>query len=300
MMIRGVGRKLPSLFRLSSSSPYSVASVAGRNSWPQAPSLEREAADEKNDMLASFTRSSGFTGYSGFSRDSLQTMIVCMSLLMGEGFQPAGFASDALSAGSSTGGLPATVVALKNPTNQIVYDETVHERHSPGDPSKRAFTYFVLTGGRFIYASALRLLLLKFILSMSASRDVLALASLEVNLSNIEPGATVTVKWRGKPVFIRRRTESDIKLANTVTMSELRDPQEDSARVQNPEWLVVVGVCTHLGCVPLPNAGDYGGWFCPCHGSHYDISGRIRKGPAPYNLEVPQYSFLEEGKLLVG
>ncbi|BBN01518.1 ubiquinol-cytochrome c reductase iron-sulfur subunit [Marchantia polymorpha subsp. ruderalis] len=279
MMIRGVGRKLPSLFRLSSSSPYSVASVAGRNSWPQAPSLEREAADEKNDMLASFTRSSGFTGYSGFSR---------------------GFASDALSAGSSTGGLPATVVALKNPTNQIVYDETVHERHSPGDPSKRAFTYFVLTGGRFIYASALRLLLLKFILSMSASRDVLALASLEVNLSNIEPGATVTVKWRGKPVFIRRRTESDIKLANTVTMSELRDPQEDSARVQNPEWLVVVGVCTHLGCVPLPNAGDYGGWFCPCHGSHYDISGRIRKGPAPYNLEVPQYSFLEEGKLLVG
>ncbi|KAG6554097.1 hypothetical protein Mapa_004012 [Marchantia paleacea] len=279
MMIRGVGRKLPSLFRLSSSSPYSVASVAGRNSWPQAPSVGRETVDERTDVLASFTRSSEFSGYSGFSR---------------------GFASDALSAGSSPGGMPATVVALKNPTNQIVYDETVHERHSPGDPSKRAFTYFVLTGGRFIYASALRLLVLKFILSMSASRDVLALASLEVNLSNIEPGATVTVKWRGKPVFIRRRTESDIKLANTVSMSELRDPQEDSARVQDPEWLVVIGVCTHLGCVPLPNAGDYGGWFCPCHGSHYDISGRIRKGPAPYNLEVPQYSFMEEGKLLVG
>jgi ubiquinol-cytochrome c reductase iron-sulfur subunit len=135
---------------------------------------------------------------------------------------------------------------------------------------------------------------------MSASKDVLALASLEVDLSNIAPGSTVTVKWRGKPVFIRHRTDDDIKSANTVSLSELRDPQTDSERVVNPEWLVVVGVCTHLGCVPLPNAGEYGGWFCPCHGSHYDISGRVRKGPAPYNLEVPTYKFLDEQKLLIG
>ncbi|MQM18913.1 hypothetical protein Taro_051915 [Colocasia esculenta] len=196
--------------------------------------------------------------------------------------------------------LPATTAALKNPTSKIVYDEHNHERFPPGDPSKRAFAYFVLTGGRFVYASLLRLLILKFVLSMSASKDVLALASLEVDLSSIEPGSTVTVKWRGKPVFIRRRTEDDINLANSVDVSSLRDPQEDSARVKNPEWLVVVGVCTHLGCIPLPNAGDFGGWFCPCHGSHYDISGRIRKGPAPFNLEVPTYSFLDEKKLLVG
>ncbi|RWW07725.1 hypothetical protein GW17_00028890 [Ensete ventricosum] len=196
--------------------------------------------------------------------------------------------------------LPATVAAVKNPTSKIVYDEHNHERFPPGDPSKRAFAYFVLTGGRFVYASLLRLLILKFVLSMSASKDVLALASLEVDLSSIEPGNTVTVKWRGKPVFIRRRTESDIKLANSVDVSSLRDPQEDSARVKNPEWLIVVGVCTHLGCIPLPNAGDFGGWFCPCHGSHYDVSGRIRKGPAPYNLEVPTYTFLDENKLLVG
>ncbi|GKU92917.1 hypothetical protein SLEP1_g6574 [Rubroshorea leprosula] len=214
-----------------------------------------------------------------------------------------GFSSNALTPGHDAGmisDLSATVAAVKNPTSKIVYDEHNHERYPPGDPSKRAFAYFVLTGGRFVYASIIRLLILKFVLSMSASKDVLALASIEVDLSSIEPGTTVTVKWRGKPVFIRRRTEEDIKLANRVDIASLRDPQEDSARVKNPEWLIVVGVCTHLGCIPLPNAGDFGGWFCPCHGSHYDISGRIRKGPAPFNLEVPTYNFLEENKLLIG
>ncbi|KAI4383638.1 hypothetical protein MLD38_009450 [Melastoma candidum] len=199
-----------------------------------------------------------------------------------------GFSSGAVTPGQETGlisDLPATVAAIKNPTSKIVYDEYNHERFPPGDPSKRAFAYFALTGGRFVYASLVRLLVLKFVLSMSASKDVLALASLEVDLSSIEPGTTVTVKWRGKPVFIRRRTEDDIKLANSVDLTSLRDPQEDSVRVKDPEWLIVIGVCTHLGCIPLPNAGDFGGWFCPCHGSHYDISGRIRKGPAPYNLE---------------
>ncbi|KAK6149844.1 hypothetical protein DH2020_017369 [Rehmannia glutinosa] len=214
-----------------------------------------------------------------------------------------GFTSGTLAPGQEMGlipDIPATVAAIKNPSSKIVYDEHNHERYPPGDPSKRAFAYFVLTGGRFVYASLARLLVLKFVLSMSASKDVLALASLEVDLSSIEPGTTVTVKWRGKPVFIRRRTEDDIKLANSVDISALRDPQEDAVRVKNPEWLVVVGVCTHLGCIPLPNAGDFGGWFCPCHGSHYDISGRIRKGPAPFNLEVPTYSFLEENKLMIG
>ncbi|KAL2532380.1 Ubiquinol-cytochrome C reductase iron-sulfur subunit [Abeliophyllum distichum] len=218
-------------------------------------------------------------------------------------FPARGFTSNSVAPQNESSGIPeipATVTAVKNPTSKIVYDEYNHERYPPGDPSKRAFAYFVLTGGRFVYASLLRLLVLKFILSMSASKDVLAMASLEVDLSSIEPGSTVTVKWRGKPVFIRRRTEEDIKLANSVDLGSLRDPQEDSERVKNPEWLVVVGVCTHLGCIPLPNAGDYGGWFCPCHGSHYDISGRIRKGPAPYNLEVPTYTFMDENKLLVG
>lgn len=214
-----------------------------------------------------------------------------------------GFASDSLTPtkeNSIIPDVPATVAAVKGPSSKIVYDEHNHERYPPGDPSKRAFAYFVLTGGRFVYASVIRLLVLKFVLSMSASKDVLALASIEVDLSSIEPGSTVTVKWRGKPVFIRRRTEDDVKLANSVDVGSLRDPQQDSERVKNPEWLIVVGVCTHLGCIPLPNAGDFGGWFCPCHGSHYDISGRIRKGPAPFNLEVPTYSFLDENKLMIG
>ncbi|XP_059452128.1 cytochrome b-c1 complex subunit Rieske-4, mitochondrial-like [Corylus avellana] len=214
-----------------------------------------------------------------------------------------GFASESLMPTKENGivaDVPATVAAVKNPTSKIVYDDHNHERYPPGDPSKRAFAYFVLTGGRFVYASLIRLLVLKFVLSMSASKDVLALASLEVDISSIEPGSTVTVKWRGKPVFIRRRTEDDIKLANSVDIGSLRDPQQDSERVKDPEWLIVVGVCTHLGCIPLPNAGDFGGWFCPCHGSHYDVSGRIRKGPAPYNLEVPTYTFLDENKLMIG
>ena len=191
--------------------------------------------------------------------------------------------------------------ALKNPTPDIEYDASNHERFAPGgDASKRAFSYFVLTGGRFVYASAIRLAVLKFILSMTATKDVLAMASLEVDLGAIEPGQTVTVKWRGKPVFIRRRTADDIAAAEAVDLASLRDPEPDAARVQRPEWLIVVGVCTHLGCVPLPNAGDYKGWFCPCHGSHYDSSGRIRRGPAPYNLEVPTYSFLADDKVVVG
>ncbi|MFS7947232.1 putative quinol--cytochrome-c reductase [Helianthus anomalus] len=155
--------------------------------------------------------------------------------------------------------VPATFAAIQNPTSKITYDEYNHERYPPGDPSKRAFAYFVLTGGRFVYASLIRLLVLKFVLSMSASKDVLALASLEVDLTSIEPGTTVTDKWHGKPVFIRRRTEDDINLANSVDVNSLRDPREDAVRVKDPEWLIVVGVYTHLGCIPFPNAGDFGG-----------------------------------------
>ncbi|TYZ62890.1 hypothetical protein PybrP1_006989 [[Pythium] brassicae (nom. inval.)] len=174
------------------------------------------------------------------------------------------------------------------------------DRIAPGDPSKRAFTYFLLGGARVAYATAGRLAVIKFVGSMSASADVLALATAEFDLSNIDEGATVTVKWRGKPIFIKHRTDKEIELSNAVNVSNLRDPETDAVRVQDPKWLVVLGVCTHLGCVPTSNAGEYGGWFCPCHGSHYDLSGRIRKGPAPLNLEIPPYKFLENNKILLG
>jgi len=139
--------------------------------------------------------------------------------------------------------------------------------------------------------------------SLNPSADVLALASTEVDLSPIAEGQEVKVKWRGKPVFIRHRTKADIDAANAVDVASLRDPQKDSDRVKagKEQWLVQIGVCTHLGCVPLGNkSGDFGGWFCPCHGSHYDTAGRIRKGPAPHNLVVPQYEFTTDTTVKIG
>lgn len=145
-----------------------------------------------------------------------------------------------------------------------------------------------------------KVLVSDFIGSMSASADVLALAKIEIKLSDIPEGKSVTFKWRGKPLFIRHRTQEEIATEQSVNISELRDQQHDSERTTNPKWLVVLGVCTHLGCVPIANAGEFGGYYCPCHGSHYDASGRIRKGPAPLNLEVPPHVYQEDGLLIVG
>merc|ERR1719198_1851425 len=158
----------------------------------------------------------------------------------------------------------------------------------------------MLGGTRFIYASAVRLGVINFVSSMSASKDVLALASAEFNLSEINVGQTVTVKWRGKPVFIKRRSPEEIADCESVPMSLLRDAEEDKDRVEKSEWLICLAICTHLGCVPISNAGEYGGWFCPCHGSHYDASGRIRKGPAPLNLEIPPYAFSSDDVVVLG
>ncbi|MEE2694142.1 MAG: ubiquinol-cytochrome c reductase iron-sulfur subunit [Pseudomonadota bacterium] len=139
-----------------------------------------------------------------------------------------------------------------------------------------------------------------FIHQMNPSAAVLALASTEVDLSAIEEGQAITVIWRGKPVFIRHRTAKEISEAQVTSLEALPDPQADSDRVQKAEWLILVGVCTHLGCVPLSHTGEYEGWFCPCHGSHYDTSGRIRKGPAPANLAVPDYVFIDDLKVRIG
>ena len=135
---------------------------------------------------------------------------------------------------------------------------------------------------------------------MNPDASVKALATTEVDISSVELGKSITVLWRGKPVFIRRRTRKEIEEARSVSLKELKDPQSDKDRVKKPEWLVMLGVCTHLGCVPLGNKGDYKGWFCPCHGSHYDTSGRIRKGPAPTNLPIPKYEFVDEKTIKIG
>ncbi len=135
---------------------------------------------------------------------------------------------------------------------------------------------------------------------MNPSADVLAFSTIEVDLAPLQPGQSISVLWRGKPLFLRFRTEEEITKARDVDINSLKDPQIDADRVQNAKYLVMVGVCTHLGCVPLGQQGEYGGWFCPCHGSHYDTSGRIRKGPAPSNLEVPPYVYLDDTTIKIG
>ena len=135
---------------------------------------------------------------------------------------------------------------------------------------------------------------------MNPDASVKALASTEVDISLVQPGKTITVLWRGKPVFIKRRTLEEIEKARQVNLEDLKHPEKDEDRAKNPEWLVMLGVCTHLGCVPLGDKGEYGGWFCPCHGSHYDTSGRIRKGPAPTNMEVPKYEFVNSNTIKIG
>ncbi len=166
------------------------------------------------------------------------------------------------------------------------------------EPTRRDMLYIATGAAAAVGAASLAW---PFISQMSPDASTVAAgAPLEVDLAAIPEGSSVTVKWRGKPIFVRHRTKKEIEEAAKVQVASLPDPQADSARVKKPEWLVVIGVCTHLGCIPLGNQGEYEGWFCPCHGSHYDTSGRIRKGPAPKNLEVPNYAFTSDTKLTIG
>lgn len=167
------------------------------------------------------------------------------------------------------------------------------------DQSKRDFMTLTACGVGAVGACAVTWPLVD---SMNPSADVLAQASVEVDISAIGEGEQKKVMWRGKPVFIKRRTKAEIEEAQADDEADLKDPETDSQRVieGKEEWLVTIGVCTHLGCIPIGDKGDYDGWFCPCHGSHYDSSARIRKGPAPKNLAIPPYAFLSDTKLFIG
>ena len=165
------------------------------------------------------------------------------------------------------------------------------------EPTRRDFLY--LATGAFAAVGAANVVW-PLIDQTNPDASVKALASIEIDLSSIDIGQSVTVSWRGKPVFIRRRTQGEIDEARNVAFDTLPDPQGDETRVTKEEWLVMVGICTHLGCVPLGQSGDFNGWFCPCHGSHYDTSGRIRKGPAPKNLEIPPYEFVGDTRIKIG
>jgi len=194
---------------------------------------------------------------------------------------------------------PIHAFQLRRNHTTSIPDFSKYKKTKNSDLASRNFAYMMIGTTGLITAAGAQATVSDFLANMSASADVLALAKAEVDLASIPEGKNVTLKWRGKPVFIRHRTEAEIAEANQVNVAELRDPQQDAERVKDPKWLVMLGVCTHLGCVPIGEAGDYGGWYCPCHGSHYDISGRIRKGPAPLNLEIPEYNF-QEDKLIIG
>jgi ubiquinol-cytochrome c reductase iron-sulfur subunit len=174
----------------------------------------------------------------------------------------------------------------------------------PADVTKRDFLKLVTGAGAAIGTAAIAW---TFIDYMDPSKDVLALSSVEVDLTPIVAGQGITVLWQGKPIFVRHRTEKEIKEAEDVPLGQLIEPQPDSARVKpgHTEWIVLIGICTHLGCVPLGNKptdprGEWGGWFCPCHGSQYDTSGRVRHGPAPANLGLPPYAFESDTKVKLG
>lgn len=179
-------------------------------------------------------------------------------------------------------------------------DTTKNQAQHSDDYGRRASTYLILGGGGVLTAHTTKNVVAQFLSSMGATADVLALATIEVDLTGIPEGKNAVFKWQGKPLFVRHRSQEEIDTVRSVEMAELRDPQHDHERVTHPKWLVLIGVCTHLGCVPIANAGEYGGYFCPCHGSHYDGSGRIRKGPAPSNLDVPKHEFQSEDLLIVG
>ncbi|ERL88366.1 cytochrome b-c1 complex subunit Rieske, mitochondrial [Dendroctonus ponderosae] len=193
-------------------------------------------------------------------------------------------------------------------TDIKVPDFSKHMRNSVADPncpsrqseaSRKLLSYtlsgILLTSGIYSVKGEVH----RYVKSMNASADVLALAKIEINLSQIPEDRHMTFKWRGKPLFVWNRPEQAVKAVRQVPLSTLRDPQRDEDRVQEDKWFVCVGVCTHLGCVPLSHQGDFGGYYCPCHGSHFDISGRARKGPAPTNLVIPPYT-LSGSSLVVG
>jgi ubiquinol-cytochrome c reductase iron-sulfur subunit len=174
--------------------------------------------------------------------------------------------------------------------------------HGQDGASRRDFIYMTAGAMAVVGAGAVAWPLVN---SMNPAADTLAMSTTDVTISDIPLGVGKTVMWQGKPVFVRHRTPEEIQEAAAVNIADLRDPQTDADRVKKPEWLVVVGICTHLGCVPVgekptENRGEFGGWFCPCHGSQYDTSGRIRKGPAPLNLAVPPYTFTSDTQIKIG
>ena len=179
----------------------------------------------------------------------------------------------------------------------FVEDESLATNALDEDPSRRDFLY-IATGA--VAAVGLGGVVWPLISQMQPDASTLAASTTEVDLGPVAEGQIITVKWQGKPVFVRHRTPKEIADARATPMADLKDPATDQSRAQKPEWLIVIGICTHLGCVPIGHEGQYEGWLCPCHGSVYDTSGRIRQGPAPLNLYLPPYKYTTDTKVTIG
>jgi len=216
--------------------------------------------------------------------------------------------SVALGAPRVSSSIGATTQVRFAHTDLKVPDFTAHRKDDTKDPTvnskdtdlpKKLPNYMVIMGLSVPAVYAAKSIVRTLIGHWDKAADVLALSTIEVKLDTIPEGKSMTFMWRGKPLFVRHRTDEEIERETATDLSKLRDPEADADRIKDPKFLVVIGICTHLGCVPIANAGDYGGYYCPCHGSHYDGSGRIRQGPAPLNLEIPPYQF-NDNVLVVG
>jgi len=271
-------------------------------------------------MLSYVSRGAGLTQYVKATSQAVGARVVGPAVATADELPATPTAAQPLTSASLARTLPTRGLnATSNAVGQRQQRRYVHNdlkvpdwgdyrRNSSRDPTKptsqtiderRAFTYLI-TGSMIVSTASLGKWGAHTLISTwSASKDVLAMAKIEVNLNDIPAGKNVVLKWRGKPLFVKHRTPEEIARERAVDVSSLRDPQKDEDRVKQPEWLVLLGVCTHLGCVPIAGQGDYFGYYCPCHGSHYDASGRIRKGPAPLNLEIPEYEF-QDNILIVG
>lgn len=183
-------------------------------------------------------------------------------------------------------------------------EKLAHADGEHEEPTRRDFIYIATGAAAFAGAGAIAW---PMVMQMGMGADTKAASSIEIDVSKIAEGQQIKALWRGKPVFVRHRTAAEIAEAGKVDIASLPDPQTDEERIRpniegtvNRHILVMVGVCTHFGCIPVGETGDFGGWYCPCHGSHYDTSGRIRRGPAPKNLEIPEYEYISDSVIKVG
>lgn len=253
---------------------------AGQYDWIREPTFPDTPMEGELASGATVTRTDIW-------KNAEEPAIVSIAKFSPYNFRPVGYAENALNPDSM---------------NAEGHFDFRHNRLPPGHADRRPAAYFGTAVLSLIGFSLIRGCVLKAVHTLWPSRDVFAAGVVEVDLRPIREGQNFTAKWRGKPVFIRRRTPEMIAEArkDDAIVASLRDPATDAQRAQRPEWLISIGVCTHLGCIPFPDQGDWNGYFCPCHGSHYDHAGRIRKGPAPFNLELPTYAFLDDSTVKVG